>query len=422
MRKALTSLITLSLVPALYSEPTSANLVPQKEVTVKIAPSTPPQVLKPSSAKTEHAKLTLENALADERQKKATAKLRAEVARLKLEKEALAEKLALEALKLQAGNQDEVQNFASEKARLTREAEVAKLKADLLTDQLKATQAQASLATTELKAQIEEYKIRRQRDSYADSKPQYLDNPLQADGTLVISDRRISLNGAITPTTADQITERINYYNNKDGKKPIFIVIDDSPGGSVMAGYRILKAMEGSSAPIHVVVKSFAASMAAGITTLAKESYAYPNAIILHHQISNTIMMAKLNLTEQKEFYEDSQRWWERLAQPIADKMGISTDQFIKDMYAKSSSGDWMEFADEAQKLKWVNHVVTRIQETSLLTNPDRKETKNEDEKSATAAAQIQHDKNGQPVHYLPRLNPKDVYFLYNPDNYYRLR
>ena len=103
---------------------------------------------------------------------------------------------------------------------------------------------------------------------------------------MVISDRRIPLNGPITNETADYVTTRIHFFNNKDPKLPIFIVIDDSPGGSVMAGYRILKAMEGSDAPVHVVVKSFAASMAAAIATLAKHSYAYPNAVILHHQIS----------------------------------------------------------------------------------------------------------------------------------------
>ena len=27
-----------------------------------------------------------------------------------------------------------------------------------------------------------------------------------------------------------------------------------------------------------------------------------------------------------------------------------------------------------------------------------------------------------KPFTYLPRLNPKDVYFLYNPDGYYRMR
>jgi ATP-dependent Clp protease, protease subunit len=31
-------------------------------------------------------------------------------------------------------------------------------------------------------------------------------------------------------------------------------------------------------------------------------------------------------------------------------------------------------------------------------------------------------DPNGKPFAWLPRLDPKDVYFLYNPDGYYRMR
>jgi ATP-dependent Clp protease protease subunit len=184
-----------------------------------------------------------------------------------------------------------------------------------------------------------------------------------------------------------------------------------------MAGYQILKAMESSDAPVHVVVKSFAASMAAGICTLAKESYAYPNAVILHHQISSTLF-GQINLTEQAEIVKESQRWWTRLATPVADKMGITTDEFIKRMYAHSTSGDWSEFGEEAQKLKWVNHIVKGIEETSLTKNPDVKPA------AAPVVAEFPEeiDDKGKPFSYLPRLTPKDVYFLYNPDGYYRMR
>ena len=100
--------------------------------------------------------------------------------------------------------------------------------------------------------------------------PVYLADPLLKDGTLVISDRRIDLNGPIFSDLADHVTERINYFNNKNEGYPIFIVINDSPGGSVMSGMRIMKAMHGSEAPVYVVVKSFAASMAAALTTLGR--------------------------------------------------------------------------------------------------------------------------------------------------------
>ena len=38
------------------------------------------------------------------------------------------------------------------------------------------------------------------------------------------------------------------------------------------------------------------------------------------------------------------------------------------------------------------------------------------------AALAEEVDADGRPFVWLPRLNPKDVYFLYNPDGYYRLR
>jgi ATP-dependent Clp protease protease subunit len=369
-------------------------------------------------AQQELEKLTLQNNLAAEKLKAETNDLRAEVNRLKSEKELLTERLALAAVKRQAAQEEEDIKMEAERARLMREAEIAKARAEYLGNELKAVQSESGIAVGKLQNQIAAIEMETKRRSYADAKPVYLENPLKPDGTLVISDRRIALNGPIGMGTAEHITERIDFFNNADKKLPIFIVIDQSPGGSVMAGYQILKAMESSDAPVHVVVKSFAASMAAGIATLAKESYAYPNAVILHHQISATIF-GQLNLTEQAEIVKESQRWWKRLATPVATKMGISTDEFIKRMYEHSTSGDWSEFGEDAQKLKWVNHVIQGVEETSLTRNPDSTPAN-----TAAAGMELKEelDANGKPVSYLPRLTPKDVYFLYNPDGYYRLR
>lgn len=376
-------------------------------------------------ARKEQERLSILNALEAEKQKFETIDLRSEIARLKLEKELLTEKLALTSAKENSSQAEAIAKFNSEKEKLTREATLAKLRAEHLASQLKEVQAKSSLKTSALMAQISEIETANKRDDYANAEPQYLDNPLKKDGTLVISDRRIPFNGPVTSRLADQVTERINYFNNKDPKKPIFIVIDDSPGGSVMAGYRILKSMEGSEAPVYVVVKSFAASMAATITTLAEKSFVYPNAIILHHQISQSFMFSSMNLTEQKENVEDLQRWWTRLADPIAQKMGITSDEFIEMMYKKTVSGDWTEFGDDAVKLKWADHTVSRIHETALLKNPDAKKVAvatttrtSETNNGLTPAI----DDQGNPYMILPRRNPKDVYMMHNPDGYYRFK
>lgn len=382
------------------------------------APAAAEKPAEKNPAKDETEKLTTDNNLAEARLKADTNALRAEVTKLKMEKELLAERLSLSAVKRQVAQEDEVAKMEAERAKLMRDAELAKVRADYLTNQLKVVQSEAGIEVSKLQNQIASIEMDAKRRSYADAKPVYLENPLKPDGTLVISDRRIALNGPISMNTAEHITERIDFYNNADKKLPIFIVIDQSPGGSVMAGYQILKAMESSDAPVHVVVKSFAASMAAGICTLAKESYAYPNAVILHHQISSTLF-GQINLTQQAEIVKESQRWWTRLATPVADKMGITTDEFIKRMYAHSTSGDWTEFGEEAQKLKWVNHVIQGVEETSLTKNPDAKPAP-----AAPVTAEIKEelDTEGKPFAYLPRLTPKDVYFLYNPDGYYRMR
>ncbi|MCP5547088.1 MAG: ATP-dependent Clp protease proteolytic subunit [Akkermansiaceae bacterium] len=369
----------------------------------------------------EQEALAVENKLEAERLTRETNAMRAEITRLKMERELMAERQAFDAAKRHDVLKKELADVDAERERLSREGELAKTRAEKLANDLKVVQTEAALEITRLQNEIKSIETKEDRAAYANSDPVYLKNPLREDGTLVISDRRIALNGMISTDTADYITERIHYWNNKDRELPIFIVIDSSPGGSVMAGYRILKAMESSDAQVHVVVKSFAASMAAAITTLAHESYAYPNAVLLHHQISSQLL-GRLNLTQQREFHEESQRWWKRLGTPVADKMGVSTDEFIKEMYQHSTSGDWSEFAEDAAKLKWVNHIVQGIEETSFTQDPDVKA-------SASAAAAVrkgvygeQVDDEGRPFMWLPRLEPKDVYFLYNPDGYYRSR
>ena len=72
-----------------------------------------------------------------------------------------------------------------------------------------------------------------------------------------------------------------------------------------------------------------------------------------------------------------------------------------------------------------MNHIVQGIDETSFNKDPD---TITNQSNPATAPAKPnaslteEIDANGKPFMWLPRLDPKDVYFLYNPDGYYRMR
>ena len=107
--------------------------------------------------------------------------------------------------------------------------------------------------TVALKADLDLRTKKEDWKKQANHEPDYPLEPFK-DGVLTVSDRRIAMDGPIVSGVADYVTERIHYFNNKDEALPIFLVIDRSPGGSVMEGYRIVKAMQASKAPVHVIV------------------------------------------------------------------------------------------------------------------------------------------------------------------------
>jgi len=365
------------------------------------------------------AKLRMELDLGKTQADKELANRRQELDKQKLELDEASARFQLESNRKQAAMEAELIELRAQKDKAELSASLAEAKAKQVVSEAKQREVELSTHLQEVRAKISEQEGDLQAENYAPHKPVYLKDPLKADGTLVLSDRRIPLNGPITYETADRIADRIDYFNNKNQEYPIFIVIDDSPGGSVMAGYKILKSMQSSAAPVYVVVKSFAASMAASITTLAERSFAYPNAIILHHQISSGMFG---NVTVQREQVKEIEKWWQRLAGPIAKKMGISTEDFVNQMYEHTRTGDWREFADSAAKLKWVDVVIQRCQETSFVVDPEVQLAAANSAAPRFPSMSTQPQTQSKEDGVLPRLNPVDCYYLYNPDSYYRMK
>lgn len=295
--------------------------------------------------------------------------------------------------------------------------DMAKLTAE--TSKVELKRAQASLKADELAQKINIREQQKKWENEVNKPKEYLINPF-VDDHLIISDRKIELDIVIFWGTAKYVNERIHYYNNKSTEYPIFLVIDTCFGGSVLEGAKILEAIHASRAPVYVVVKTFAASMAAVITALAEHSYSYPNALIIQHQIFTFAFGNQREIAEQMEITNE---WTRRILHPVAQKMGITMEEFVNKMYEKNSLGDWLEFADNATNLKWVNKVVKDIRDSSFTTY--RATGKNEEKGFTTARAAIRNEKvdsQGKRYVELPRLNPLDVYFLYNPNKYYRYR
>lgn len=355
---------------------------------------------KAAALEAELAAAAAENKLADEKNRKAMAELGMRLARLKAENDLKAE-------------QQRMETIADSKEK--NEIDLAMRRMDMAERKLKFEKLELENRLARLNSDLDLRGKKSEWKKESNTEPVYAEKPFQGR-KLVISDRRIALNGPIFTGVADYVTERIHYYNNIS-TQPIFIVIDMSPGGSVLEGYRILKAMQASKAPVHVVVKSYAASMAAIITTLADKSYVYPNAVLLHHQMSSFVWG---NMTQLKEQLELAREWERRLWIPLSKKMGVSPDDLRKKLYEKNSDGDWEEFGDKAVELKWAGAVVDEIEETGIVKDPNEKGPTKPANRIPGMELEEKTDEKGQRYVSLPRLEPFDFYFIYNPDRYYR--
>ena len=269
---------------------------------------------------------------------------------------------------------------------------------------LRLSQAESALALAKADANLALLAARRRA---AEVVPGDIERPAEPfkEGVLRISDRRIELNGRVDDALAERVCAEIAFHNNRDAAAPIFLVIDNSPGGSVMAGYQILRAMEASQAPVHVVVKSSAASMAAVIATLAERSYCFPGALIMHHQPSFGLQG---NLRRIREQFDWSKVWCDRINQEVAAKIGIPLDEFVRRMYASSVTGDWRVTGEEAVRLRWVGALVERIQEDGIteLAQPARPQSTVIVVRPASSVAQD----------LLPPALPGDAWLIHEPN------
>lgn len=407
------------------SQPNSSDMQEVDKVDMSLQSGAEEEELKAKMQ--EQRKLELENTLIRTRLERELAELRAEIEKMRVQREAAMLKWEMEHEASAKEHERQLINLNRQRDKIMAEVALSQAKLNQTMEEFNKVythiQNQTLLLRSsidQMRAEVDDKKAQKERKSYADGEPVYLQDPLLPDGTLVISDRAVNLNGVITAWKANYIVDRIRYFNNKDKEKPIFIVIENSPGGNVMAGQRILQSMHHSEAPVYVVLKGFAASMSALITTLATKSYAYPSAMILHHQ-PWTFTVG--NLRELKEEVAFMQEWWNRFGGQVAKKMGMSLDKFDKLLYEKASRGDYMEFADNAKKLKWVDYVATDVEDTSMRELPDPTNytwKKYVEEYYSYGIEWSAKEQDGKV--YLPQLVAKDFYYLYNPDNLYQIR
>lgn len=102
---------------------------------------------------------------------------------------------------------------------------------------------------------------------------------------LILEQRRLFLCDAIDMESSGELIKRLWYLEAKDPGKPILLVIN-SPGGSIDAGFALWDQIQMVTSPISTLVTGLAASMGSVLSLVAKPKrrFATPQARIMVHQ------------------------------------------------------------------------------------------------------------------------------------------
>lgn len=102
---------------------------------------------------------------------------------------------------------------------------------------------------------------------------------------LILEQRRLFLCDAIDMESAGELIKKLWYLEMKDPGQPILLVIN-SPGGSIDAGFAFWDQIKMISSPVTTLVTGLAASMGSVLSLVAgpKRRFATPQARIMMHQ------------------------------------------------------------------------------------------------------------------------------------------
>lgn len=105
---------------------------------------------------------------------------------------------------------------------------------------------------------------------------------VSADSKLLLQ-RKVFLEGEITPEAACEFVKKIVILNKEDGEKTIDVLIN-STGGEISSGMLIYDVIQGSKAPIRMYCIGRAYSMAAVLFASGNQRYMLPHSELMLHE------------------------------------------------------------------------------------------------------------------------------------------
>lgn len=231
----------------------------------------------------------------------------------------------------------------------------------------------------EKKLELEKYSLQEKKNKQEKDIKKYIFNKNQKytytpydkkTGILRISDRKVQFPMIlISPKHAQKILNKISFYTSQNDY-PVFLIIENSYGGSFYAINLIIQAVENSRVPIYVVGKSHVAGGAAAILARAKYSFCYPTTLVTLTEVTTPSWEPVSDYSSFKQGVDFMKQYGERIYLPIIKKMNNSSIKTVDQLYARIRKENigryWMTTGVGAKKNKWVSNLIEDIRDDSI--------------------------------------------------------
>lgn len=185
--------------------------------------------------------------------------------------------------------------------------------------------------------------------AFAQTESKKPNNYINIDGKK--TERVVGLIGEVSEFSANHVIDTLKTLD-KSETSPIYFIID-SPGGSVIDGYRIINQMKITKSPVTCVVDMQAYSMAAILLTYCKTVLINPYGSVMYHAASFSVggetdkVVSRVNwiVKQLKEFDEE-----------VAKNLGMTLAE-----YEAKQQKEWWLTAKEALSAKVVDKVLDSL-------------------------------------------------------------
>lgn len=144
--------------------------------------------------------------------------------------------------------------------------------------------------------------------------------------TLDLNDNNtITIFDEISGANSEAVAGAINNLNRLGNGSPIYLLLD-SPGGSVIAGSKVIAAIEASKRPVYTACVTICASMAAMIHSYGKKRLMMKGSILMFHNASGHV---EGEFPRMVSLLTTLGRYVEKMDENVVSRSKLSKEKFM---------------------------------------------------------------------------------------------